>query len=103
PPEVTRRCERFLAGGRLAASVFRQALAGVGAPRMFDVRMPAAAELAGQRIRFASLLFRAAGYAGWCLLLDEVELIGRYTPLQRALAYAWLANWLGRSEERRVG
>jgi hypothetical protein len=95
PAETARRCERFLAGGRMASTVFRQALAGVGAPRMFDVKMPAAAELAAQRIRFAGLLFRAAGYAGWCLLLDEVELIGRYTPLQRGVAYAWLATWLG--------
>lgn len=95
PPETARRCERFLAGGRMASTVFRQALAGVGAPRMFDVKVPPAAELAAQRIRFASLLFHAAGYAGWCLLLDEVELIGRYTPLQRGLAYAWLATWLG--------
>jgi len=95
PPETARRCERFLAGGRMASTVFRQALAGVGAPRMFDVKMPPAAELAVQRIRFAGLLFRNAGYAGWCLLLDEVELIGRYTPLQRGLAYAWLATWLG--------
>ena len=93
-PETGRRCERFLAGGRMASTVFRQALVSVGAPRMFDVKMPAAAELAAQRIRFAGLLFRAAGHAGWCLLLDEVELIGRYTPLQRGVAYAWLATWL---------
>ncbi len=95
PPETARRCERFLAGGRMASAVFRQALAAVGAPRMFDVKLPGAAELAAQRIRFAGHLFHAAGYAGWCLLLDEVELIGRYTPLQRGIAYAWLATWLG--------
>ena len=41
------------------------------------------------------MLFRAAGFAGWCLLIDEVELIGRYSPLQRARAYAELARWLG--------
>ncbi|MGA3401220.1 MAG: BREX system ATP-binding domain-containing protein [Acetobacteraceae bacterium] len=94
-PETARRCERFLAGGRMASTVFRQALAGVGAPRMFDVKLPGTADLAAQRIRFAGLLFHHAGYAGWCLLLDEVELIGRYTPLQRGVAYAWLATWLG--------
>jgi hypothetical protein len=93
--ETMRRCERFLAGGRMAATVFRQALASVGAPRMFDVKLPSAAELAMQRIRFAGLLFHHAGYGGWCLLLDEVELIGRYTPLARGVAYAWLATWLG--------
>jgi hypothetical protein len=95
PPELARRCERFLAGGRMTTASFRQALAGVGAARIFDLRLPAAAELAEQRIRFASRLFRAAGYAGWCLLLDEVELIGRYSALQRAMAYARLASWLG--------
>jgi hypothetical protein len=95
PPDLLRRCERFLAGGRMTTTPFRQALAAVGAARVFDLKLPAAAELAAQRIRFASVLFRAAGYAGWCLLLDEIELIGRYTPLQRAAAYAWLANWLG--------
>jgi len=95
PPELARRCERFLAGGRMTTTSFRQALAAVGAARIFELRLPAAAELTAQRIRFASRLFRAAGYAGWCLLLDEVELIGRYAPLQRALAYAWLATWLG--------
>jgi hypothetical protein len=95
PPETARRCERFLAGGRMAAAVFRQALASVGAARMFDVKLPSAAELTMQRIRFAGMLFHAAGFAGWCLLLDEVELIGRYTPLARGLAYAWLATWLG--------
>jgi len=31
---------------------------------------------------------------GWVLLLDEVELIGRYTPLQRGRSYAELAGWL---------
>jgi len=95
PPEALRRCERFLAGGRVTSASFKQALATIGAARQFDLRMPTAADLTQQRIAFATRLFRAAGYAGWCLLLDEVELIGRYSPLQRALAYAWLARWLG--------
>jgi hypothetical protein len=82
-------------GGRVNATVFRQALSAAGAARMFDLRMPAAASLTQQRIRFASHLFQAAGFAGWCLLLDEVELIGRYSALQRAMAYAWLSTWLG--------
>ena len=94
-PETMRRFERFIAGGRVNATVFRQALSAAGAARMFDLRMPAAASLTQQRIRFASHLFQAAGFAGWCLLLDEVELIGRYSALQRAMAYSWLSTWLG--------
>ncbi len=94
-PETIRKCERFLAGGRMTAAAIRPALSAAGASRRFDLKMPPPGELAEQRIRFASRLFHAAGFAGWCVLLDEMELIGRYTPLQCALAYAWLSTWLG--------
>lgn len=55
--------------------------------------MPAR-ELARQRFRFLSRLMVAAGFDGWVLLLDEAELIGRYTPRQRGRSYAELAGWL---------
>ena len=102
PAERVRRFEKFLAGGRLNQTDLRQALKEAGAARMFELHALPAAELARQQARFAPLLFRAAGFAGWCLLLDEVELIGRYTPLQRALAYAELARWLGLDVTARV-
>lgn len=95
PPDLIRRFERFLAGGRMSTTPIRQGLSAVGAGRLFDLRLPGTAALVEQRIRFVSLLLQAAGFAGWCLLLDEVELIGRYSPLQRATAYAWLSVWLG--------
>ncbi len=95
PLETQRRLERFLGGGLISMSVLRPALAALGAGKRFSAKVPPAAELAVQLIRFLPLLFRAAGYAGWCVLLDEVELIGRYTPLQRAQSYAGLATWLG--------
>jgi hypothetical protein len=69
---------------------------------MFDLRAVSAADLGVQRARLVPLLFRAAGYAGWCVLIDEVELIGRYTPLQRALAYAELARWVGLDAKVRI-
>ncbi len=95
PPEVVRQLERFLGGARLSPAALRRALKAVGAQKTFAVGAVDADDLVMQRIAFLPLLLRAAGYAGWCILLDEVELIGRYTPLQRALAYAWLARWLG--------
>jgi hypothetical protein len=95
PLETQRRLERFLGGGMISMAVLRPALAALGAGKRFSAKVPPAAELADQLIRFLPLLFRAAGYAGWCVLLDEVELIGRYTPLQRALSYAGLTAWLG--------
>ena len=41
--EVLHRCERFLTGGRMTTTSFRQALATVGAAKMFDLRLPAGA------------------------------------------------------------
>ena len=95
PADLLRRMEVFLAGGKLPGPPLRQALAQAGARGMFDLARTTEATLALQREKFAPLLFRAAGFAGWCVLIDEVELIGRYSPLQRARAYAELARWLG--------
>jgi hypothetical protein len=84
---------RFWCGDRLSvADVRRHAkFAGMGRPALAAVP---ARELAMQRFRFLARLFTAAGYAGWVLLFDEVELIGRYTLLQRGRSYAELARWL---------
>lgn len=101
-PEMLRRIGRLWSGAKVSVSAIRQALSAAGAGRTFALKPAPAAEIVGHLVRFLPLLLRAAGYAGWCILLDEVELIGRYTPLQRALAYAWLANWLGLDGARRV-
>ena len=95
PPDMLRRIARLWSGIKVSTPAIRQALSAAGAGRVFALKPVAAAEAAEQLIRFISLLFRAAGYGGWCILLDEVELIGRYTPLQRAMSYAWLGRWLG--------
>jgi len=93
-PDTLRGIEAFLAGGKLPRAALRQALNRAGAGRRFDLRATSE-ELFQQRLRFLPELFRAAGFAGWCVLIDEVELIGRYGRLQRARAYAELARWLG--------
>ncbi|MBA3248835.1 MAG: DUF2791 family P-loop domain-containing protein [Geodermatophilaceae bacterium] len=84
---------RFWSGDPIGvAALRRQArFAGKGKPALATVP---ARELARQRFRFLSRLFVAGGYEGWVILLDEVELIGRYTPLQRGRSYAELAGWL---------
>ena len=101
PPEMVRRIARLWAGTKVSTPAIRKALTAAGAGRMFPLKPIPAADLTNQLTRFVPLLFRAAGYAGWCILLDEIELIGRYTPLQRALAYAWLAAWLSLDGECR--
>ena len=101
-PELLRRLEAFLAGGKQPGPSLRQALGQAGARGMFDLSGVTDATLALQRERFMPLLFRAAGFAGWCVLIDEVELIGRYAPLQRARAYAELGRWLALGAAPRV-
>jgi hypothetical protein len=101
-PDLLRQIEAFLAGGKFPGTVLRQALTEAGARGKFDLRATSEALLLPQRLRFMPELFRTAGFAGWCVLIDEVELIGRYGRLQRARAYAELARWLGLDAGLRV-
>ncbi len=85
---------RFWAGEPLRLGDLRRALKSVGAAGLYEFRPVPAAELARQRFRFAARMMRAAGRAGWVILFDEVELIGRYSLLQRGRSYAEVARWL---------
>ncbi|MGH3615118.1 MAG: BREX system ATP-binding domain-containing protein [Pseudonocardia sp.] len=84
---------RFWSGDRISVTDVRRHAkwAGMGRPALAAVP---ARELARQRFRFLARLFVAAGSEGWLVLFDEVELIGRYTLLQRGRSYAELARWL---------
>jgi len=84
---------RFWSGERIPVADLRRHAkwAGEGRPALATVPVR---ELAVQRFRFLARLFVAAGYEGWLLLFDEVELVGRYTLLQRGRSYAELAGWL---------
>jgi len=86
---------RFWAGDPLRTPDLRRALKAVGAAGVYSLSAVPARELARQRMRFLSRLLRAAGYNGWVVLFDEVELIGRYSALQRGRSYAELARWVG--------
>jgi hypothetical protein len=88
---------RFWAGEPIRISDLRRSLKSVGAAGLFDFRPMPTAELARQRFRFAARLVRASGRAGWVILFDEVELIGRYSLLQRGRSYAEVARWLSGS------
>ena len=97
-PEDHARIARFFGGGKLNATAVKSWLRDHGAAKLFDIKPMREAELTRQRLRFAPRLLSASGLAGWCVLLDEAELIGRYSPLQRGKSYAELARWLGRDE-----
>jgi hypothetical protein len=81
---------RFWGGGKLPVSDVRSRLRQLGEP--YIPGHLSHRDLAGQRFRFASRLMRAAGYAGWVVLIDEVELVGTYSSLQRARSYIEIAR-----------
>lgn len=85
---------RFWAGDPLPMPELRRQLKAVGEGRTFTFSPVKIRDLARQRLRFLPRLLRAAGHAGWVVLLDEVELIGRYSLLQRGRSYAELTRWL---------
>jgi hypothetical protein len=85
---------RFWSGEPLPVSDLRRQLKAIGEARTFAFSPVTVRELARQRSQFLPRLLRAAGAAGWVILLDEVELIGRYSLLQRGRAYAELTRWL---------
>jgi hypothetical protein len=101
-PEVRDRIVAFWSGDPLSVSQLRGWLRAHGEVSTYRLENVPAAELALQRFTFLPRLAIAAGYAGWVLLLDEVELIGRYSFKQRARAYAELARWSGKLKNASV-
>ena len=85
---------RFWAGDPLAVTEVKRHLKEVGAAATYRLGKVKESDLAAQRFRFVSRLVKAAGFAGWVILLVEVELIGRYPVLQRAKSYGAVARWI---------
>ena len=92
--EFVDRIVRFWAGDPLPVSDLRRRLREAGASATYRLGAIREKDLCRQRFRFVSRLIQAAGHAGWIILLDEVELIGRYAFLQRARSYAEVARWV---------
>jgi hypothetical protein len=91
-------CDRvisFWSGHKLNVTEFKKALKQCGEAVTYRIGKIAPRDLAWQRFRFATQLMLAAGYPGWVLLFDEVELISRYSWLQRARSYAEFARRMG--------
>jgi hypothetical protein len=98
-PELSHRIIRFWAGDPLNNGQLKKYLQGCAPeiPYVFD--KITAQDLAWHRFQFVSRLMMAAGYKGWILLVDEAEIIGRYSFKQRMKSYAEVARWLGGLEE----
>src|SRR5437870_4748563 len=80
----------------LNTSQMRSWLRDLGARSTYRLEGVPVRDLALQRLLFIARLIAAAGYGGWIVLFDEVELIGRYSFKQRARSYSELARWGGK-------
>jgi hypothetical protein len=95
-PDDTRAIIDYWSGDKIGVSDLRRMMKETKIDsKAFDLKQVKQAELAPVRFELVSRLTRAAGYKGWIILFDEVELIARYSVLQRAKAYAQLTRWLG--------
>jgi hypothetical protein len=92
-PDYAETIVRFWSGDPIGVPELRRRLKAAGEG---TAPLPAVSvrDLGQQRLRFAARLLTAAGCAGWLVLFDEVELIGRYSLLQRARSYAEIARWV---------
>ena len=94
-PELVQDIVRFWSGDKISMARVRQGLQLIGQASAYSLRAVPAKELATQRFAFALQLIRGAGYRGWVILIDELEVISAYSIMQRGRAYAELARWMG--------
>lgn len=98
-PELSNHIIRFWSGDRISVGGIRKYLKACSETSTYRIDNIPARELALQSFKFNARMIAAAGYSGWILLIDEAELIGRYSILQRAKSYAELARFMGKYSE----
>ena len=91
----------FWSGEKIQLKRVRDGLKHVGQLQSYPFRAPVAKDLPPQRLRFLLELVKAAGYRGWVILMDEIELVANYSVLQRARSYAELTRWMGQAAEEK--
>lgn len=89
-------------GYPMKVSAIRSALKEIGLQAEYRVKTMPQRELGMNLWRFLPRLFRAAGYSGWVVLIDEGELMLRYSKLQRAKSYAQVARLTGTAKDYKV-
>ncbi len=97
-PEVSDRIIQFWSGSKIYVGELKGWLRELGEAATYKIDKVSDKELALQRYQFVPRLMVAAGYAGWVILIDEVELMGRYSIRQRGKSYAELARWMTKLE-----
>jgi len=97
--ELLNEIEWFWSGERMPLARVRAGLRAIGQLHVYNFRGQSARQLPPQRLRFVLELIKGAGYSGWIILMDEIELVAKYSLLQRAKSYAELARWMGQASD----
>ena len=100
-PQLLNEINWFWSGERIQLKSVRDGLRHWGLHQAHTFRAPVLREMPPQKLRFVLELIKAAGYYGWVVLLDEIELVANYSVLQRARSYAELARWMGQTSEEK--
>jgi hypothetical protein len=80
-PELLNRINWFWSGERIDLKPVRDGLRHLGQLQNYTFRAPVSRDMPPQKLRFVLELIKAAGYNGWVVLLDEVELVANYSVL----------------------
>ncbi len=91
----------FWSGEKIEVKKVRDGLKHVGQVQSYSFRKPVAGDMPPQKLRFVLELIKAAGYRGWVILMDEIELVANYSWLQRARSYAELTRWMGQAVDEK--
>lgn len=95
--ELVETIRGFWAGQqKIPVGEIKKGLRKIGAGAAYRVKAVQAAALPHHSATFMNHLIRGAGFAGWVLLLDEVELISKFSKHMRGRSYGELARWLGK-------
>lgn len=100
-PELLNEINWFWAGEKIQLKSVRDGLTHIGQRQAYSFRAPIARDMPPQKLRFLLELIKAAGYQGWVILMDEIELVANYSVLQRARSYGELARWLGQAADEK--
>ncbi len=89
----------FWSGEKIGLKRVRDGLRHINQLQTYPFRAPSMKDLPPQKLRFVLELIKAAGYRGWVILMDEIELVANYSLLQRARSYGQLARWMGQAAD----
>lgn len=92
--ELRKRIVDEWTGYPMSVPDLKAALRASGEPKRYNVAKSQKMQALHQ-FEFLTRFFYSAGYAGWVLLLDEAEMVSKYSVRQRGKAYAHLAQLMG--------